>query len=150
MNELRNIRYTSLQGILNRLQNFQVVRLFIVQLKTCMILGILSIRHLIILTWVVWLNLSLLVQVKPGSMEKDVTIIGISIQDLRTVIKEVVNDCLKDHAKLIKPNIEKPISSYQVLKFLGISRPTLNKYINAGLIRRHTLGERKRFSSNRS
>lgn len=77
-------------------------------------------------------------------MEKHL-LITISIQELKDIIQDVVRSELERNQKTsiqAQPNKTEYLSRNQVAKILGISLPTLGKYIKDGLIPASRLSKR--------
>jgi hypothetical protein len=77
-------------------------------------------------------------------MAEQIQITSISLDEFRQLIKTVIKECLKEMHAISKEKLEKALSVRETCSFLGISRPTLKKYVDSSLIRRHDLGRKKK------
>ena len=77
-------------------------------------------------------------------MSEQVQFIGFSAEQARQFIREIVLSCLKECLQPHGSQNEKPISIRQACKILGVSAPTLRKFVSDSVIRRHDLGNRKK------
>ncbi|SEM90860.1 hypothetical protein SAMN04488505_10716 [Chitinophaga rupis] len=77
-------------------------------------------------------------------MSQQVQFIGFSVDQARHFIRSVVLECLKEYFPHIKKNSDAPLTIRQVCKIIGVSAPTLRKYVEMSVIRRHDLGPRKK------
>jgi len=82
-----------------------------------------------------------------GMKSEQITIINISISELKAIIKEAIEsqivslnerDCI-DNEKLL-------LTRKDVAQLLNISLPTLTKYVKKGLVPAHRLGSRILFN----
>lgn len=69
--------------------------------------------------------------------------VGLSLDEARLFIESIVIACLKNCFPAPKVT-EAPLSIRDACKFLGVSKPTLRKYVEAAVVRRHDLGPRKK------
>lgn len=76
-------------------------------------------------------------------MGEQMQFIGFSVEQARSFIREIVLSCLKEYLQP-KKNAESPINIRQACKIMGVSAPTLRKFVSMSLIRRHDLGPRKK------
>lgn len=76
-------------------------------------------------------------------MSEQMQFIGFSIEQARLFIESIVKSCLQE-SNLSKGLSETPLNIRQACKIIGVSAPTLRKFVQMSLIRRHDLGERKK------
>lgn len=76
-------------------------------------------------------------------MSEQMQFIGFSMEQARNFIREIMLSCLQEYLHQ-KKNTESPITIRQACKIVGVSAPTLRKFVNMSLIRRHDLGPRKK------
>lgn len=76
-------------------------------------------------------------------MSEQMQFIGFSIEQAKLFIEGIVKSCLQE-SSLSKGLSETPLSIRQACKIIGVSAPTLRKFVQMSLIRRHDLGERKK------
>ena len=77
-------------------------------------------------------------------MSQQVQFIGFSVEQARSFIREIVISCLQEYLQPEKRNSELPISIRQACRIVGVSAPTLRKFVDMALIRRHDLGPKKK------
>lgn len=77
-------------------------------------------------------------------MSQQMQFIGFSVEQARVFIREIVLSCLQECLQPAKRNTELPITIRQACKIVGVSAPTLRKFVHMDLIRRHDLGPKKK------
>lgn len=77
-------------------------------------------------------------------MSQQVQFIGFTVEQARALIREVVISCLQEHLPNSKDIGESPITINQACKIVGVSVPTLRKFVAMSLIRRHDISPRKK------
>ncbi len=77
-------------------------------------------------------------------MDQKAQFIGFTSEELRYFIRTVVCDCLREFGLPEKARPEAPMSIQEACRLLGVSAPTLKKFVDQSLIRRHDLGGRKK------
>jgi hypothetical protein len=78
-------------------------------------------------------------------MEQQIQFIGFSHQEAERFLKAIFNKCMEEHQSRQKDNdVETPITPLQAGQVLKVSLPTLRRYVQLGLIRRHDLGPRRK------
>jgi hypothetical protein len=85
-----------------------------------------------------------LLSVKLERMSQQMQFIGFSVEQARVFIREIVLSCLQEYLQPVKRNTELPITIRQACKIVGVSAPTLRKFVHMELIRRHDLGPKKK------
>lgn len=78
------------------------------------------------------------------SMEQQIQFIGFTHEEARIFIENIIFDCLRKPALKGEQTNERPLTITEACRILGVSAPTLRKFVNAGKIRRHDLGDRKK------
>jgi predicted DNA-binding transcriptional regulator AlpA len=81
-------------------------------------------------------------------MKSDEVLIQVSTKE--EIVKDVAYEVYSRLEKLIKntlemSNSEKYINQTELMTYLDVSRPTINKWIKDGIIRPHYLGTVKRY-----
>jgi hypothetical protein len=78
-------------------------------------------------------------------MEQHIQFVGFSMQEAERFLKNIVSTCIDEHHALQKnAEAESPLNPLQASQALKVSLPTLRRYVNLGLIRRHDLGPRRK------
>ncbi|EHQ26986.1 MerR family transcriptional regulator [Mucilaginibacter paludis] len=78
-------------------------------------------------------------------MEQQIQFVGFSMQEAERFLKNIVSTCIDEHHALQKhAEAELPLTPSQASKALKVSLPTLRRYVQLGLIRRHDLGPRRK------
>lgn len=77
-------------------------------------------------------------------MAQQIQIIGLNLDEAKLLLKAVLLECLAEVKEATKEKNEKAMSVAETCKFLGVSRPTLQKYVENALLRRHDLGRKKK------
>ena len=77
-------------------------------------------------------------------MEERAQFIGFTREELQHFIRQIVLGCLLDWDQRRQGVQEPPLSIQEACHFLGVSAPTLKKFVDQALIRRHDLGGRKK------
>ncbi|NII25151.1 helix-turn-helix domain-containing protein [Pseudoflavitalea sp. X16] len=77
-------------------------------------------------------------------MTQQMQFIGFSIEQAKSFIQDIVRSCLEENIPPVKNIAEMPLTIKQACKIIGVSAPTLRKYVDMGVIRRHDLGPRKK------
>jgi hypothetical protein len=78
-------------------------------------------------------------------MEQQMQFIGFTYQEAERFLKNIVARCIDEHELKQKgKEAEIPITPLQACQSLKISLPTLRRYVQIGLIRRHDLGPRRK------
>ena len=78
-------------------------------------------------------------------MEQQLQFIGFTVQEAERFLRHIVKTCIQEHEETQKKaEAEAPLSPQQACKFLRVSLPTLRRYVQLGLIRRHDLGPRRK------
>ena len=78
-------------------------------------------------------------------MEQQMQFIGFSYLEAERFLKNIVARCIDEHeSKRKDKEAETPLSPQQACKILNVSIPTLRRYVQLGLIRRHDLGPRRK------
>jgi excisionase family DNA binding protein len=78
-------------------------------------------------------------------MQREMNFIGFSYQDAEKFLRTIVKECIKEAMVNEKDSKgETPISPIEACQVLNISPPTLRRYVQLGLIRRHDLGPRRK------
>lgn len=75
-------------------------------------------------------------------MDQRAQFIGFTQEELRLFIQAIVRECLVEIGMGGKEEL--PLSIDEACQFLGVSAPTLKKFVDRSLIRRHDLGGRKK------
>ncbi|MDR3715773.1 MAG: hypothetical protein P4L51_23415 [Puia sp.] len=77
-------------------------------------------------------------------MNDQIQIVGMTMEQAKAFFKEIVMECLAE--KVASPNLDEelPISISDACKLFGISPPTLRKFVDLKLVRRHDLGPKKK------
>lgn len=70
--------------------------------------------------------------------------IGFTYEQARHFIETIVKACLEESNAPDKSNSETPLTIKQACDIIGVSPPTLRKFVEMSLIRRHDLGPRKK------
>jgi hypothetical protein len=78
-------------------------------------------------------------------MEQQIQFVGFSRQEAERFLKNIVTVCIEEQ-KLNQKDVqaEIPITPVEASLALKISLPTLRRYVNLGMIRRHDLGPRRK------
>jgi hypothetical protein len=76
-------------------------------------------------------------------MEEKIQFIGFTREEATLFIRKIVMDCLADLGDSSTAG-ENPLDIAEVCNILGVSAPTLKKFVDQRLIRRHDLGARKK------
>lgn len=77
----------------------------------------------------------------------EVTIVGLSVQELEEIIRNVIKELLPDNSKnsnTAETNIEL-VTRHEASKLINVSLPTLTKYVKQGIIPAHRIGNRVLF-----
>lgn len=75
-------------------------------------------------------------------MRREIFFIGYTEDEARSFIEGIVNRCLETFNR--QPgNAEKTLTVRQACKYMGVSAPTLRRFVKMGLVRRHDVGARK-------
>lgn len=77
-------------------------------------------------------------------MTQQVQFIGFNVEQAKAFMREVVISCLQEYSTNAVFLTESPITIAQACKIVGVSVPTLRKYVALSLIRRHDIGPRKK------
>ncbi len=77
-------------------------------------------------------------------MPQEINILGLTVDEARGLIKEILLECIQEMRRDPKDGAEVAMTVKEACKFLGVSPPTLRKYVRASLIRRHDLGAKKK------
>jgi Fe2+ or Zn2+ uptake regulation protein len=77
-------------------------------------------------------------------MEPQVHFICFSKDQAKEFLVDIIMECLSKISKKDGHSLEPELTISQACKKLGISVPTLRKYVRAGLVRRHNRGPRKK------
>ncbi|MGN6180646.1 MAG: helix-turn-helix transcriptional regulator [Mucilaginibacter sp.] len=78
-------------------------------------------------------------------MQQQLQFIGFSLQEAEQFLKAIVTDCIHEQEQSRKEKeAEKPLTPQEAGKALKVSQPTLRRYVQLGLIRRHDLGPRRK------
>jgi|GEM_PF-2266033 len=77
-------------------------------------------------------------------MSQQVQFIGFTYEQAKLFIRDIVKACLEENIPPIKSTSETPLTIRQTCKIIGVSAPTLRKFVGMSLIRRHDLGPRKK------
>jgi excisionase family DNA binding protein len=77
-------------------------------------------------------------------MEERAQFIGFTKEELRLFIRVIVRECLIEFGMQEVGKQEVPLTIQEACDFLGVSAPTLKKFVDLSLIRRHDLGGRKK------
>jgi hypothetical protein len=78
-------------------------------------------------------------------MEQHIQFVGFSMQEAERFLKNIVSTCIDEHHALKKgAEAESPLTPLQASQALKVSLPTLRRYVQLGLIRRHDLGPRRK------
>lgn len=78
-------------------------------------------------------------------MEQQMQFIGFSYQEAERFLKNIVDRCIEEHETKRKSHeAEAPLSPQEASAALKVSLPTLRRYVQLGLIRRHDLGPRRK------
>jgi excisionase family DNA binding protein len=77
-------------------------------------------------------------------MAQQIQVIGLTLDEAKTLIKCILLECIEEVKEATKEKNEKGLSVAETCKYLGISRPTLHKYVEGSLLRRHDLGRKKK------
>jgi excisionase family DNA binding protein len=79
-----------------------------------------------------------------NELEGNIHFIGFNRDEAARFIRKIFMDCMSEVKNSSAGFGEEPLDIEQVCKLLGISAPTLKKFVDKGLIRRHDLGARKK------
>lgn len=78
-------------------------------------------------------------------MQQQLQFIGFNLQEAERFLKNIVADCIHEHEQWRKDKeAEQPLTPQEAGKALKVSPPTLRRYVQLGLIRRHDLGPRRK------
>jgi excisionase family DNA binding protein len=77
-------------------------------------------------------------------MSQQMQFIGFTYEQAQHFIHTIVKACLEENTISIKNTSEAPVTTKQACEILGVSAPTLRKFVALSLIRRHDLGPRKK------
>ena len=77
-------------------------------------------------------------------MSQQVQFIGFSLEQAKLFIQSIVKECLAENSPSVGNDSETPLNIRQACKMIGVSAPTLRKFVDMSLIRRHDLGPRKK------
>lgn len=77
-------------------------------------------------------------------MGQNVQFIGFTYDEARRFIASIVTECLERNIPQNNNPTEVPLNVREACKLIGISAPTLRKFVKMSLIRRHDLGPRKK------
>jgi len=78
-------------------------------------------------------------------MEQHIQFVGFSMQEAERFLKNIVSTCIDEHhASQKNAEVESPLTPSQASQALKVSLPTLRRYVQLGLIRRHDLGPRRK------
>lgn len=77
-------------------------------------------------------------------MRREIFFVGYTENEAKIFIESIVKACLKEYG-LKEMNEEQQLTIRQACRFMGVSAPTLRKYVENGYIRRHDLGSRKKY-----
>jgi hypothetical protein len=78
-------------------------------------------------------------------MEQQIQFIGFSYQEAENFLKSIVFRCMEEQqSRNTLQEAETPLTPLQASKVLKVSLPTLRRYVQLGLIRRHDLGPRRK------
>ena len=82
---------------------------------------------------------------KISIMEQQLQFIGFTYQEAERFLKNIVDRCINEHELNRKDKeAEAPLSPQEASAILKVSLPTLRRYVQLGLIRRHDLGPRRK------
>lgn len=76
-------------------------------------------------------------------MAQEIQVIGLTFEELQRVIKLAVAEGIRE-SRQIHRVADEPLTLQQACRILNISAPTLRKYVAMSLIRRHSLGPRRK------
>jgi predicted DNA-binding transcriptional regulator AlpA len=76
-------------------------------------------------------------------MARELQVVGLSLEEFEQLIRTIVKECLRDRP-ITTGQADKALNIQQACRFLGISAPTLRKYVRASLLRQHKLGPRRK------
>jgi len=77
-------------------------------------------------------------------MSQQIQFIGFTHEQARHFIETIVRACLEEHPAPVASGPEEPLTIRQACQLIGVSAPTLRKFVALSLIRRHDLGARKK------
>lgn len=77
-------------------------------------------------------------------MSQQIQFIGFTHEQARLFIEAIVRACLEEHPAPVANGPEEPLTIRQACQLIGVSAPTLRKFVALSLIRRHDLGPRKK------
>lgn len=77
-------------------------------------------------------------------MEQQMHFIGFSKDQAKEFFADIIMECLAKMSRIENQTLEPELTIKQACKKLGISVPTLRKYVREGLVRRHNRGPRKK------
>ncbi|MBS7566842.1 hypothetical protein KHS38_20725 [Mucilaginibacter sp. Bleaf8] len=78
-------------------------------------------------------------------MEQQIQFVGFSYQEAEKFLKSIVTRCIEEQQSRQRGQpAEAPLTPLQASQVLKVSLPTLRRYVQLGLVRRHDLGPRRK------